>query len=931
MSTQESEFTAKNIEIVLQQFYGDPTNAALNNFLTRAQGSRDAWNFSFQLLENRNFEAQFFGASTLHFKISKHWHEVPGDQFSNIQHSLLKLLSTHGNIERAVVSKICICLSCFVLQTMPKCWHSAIDELAAMAISHEDNDLEIQSLKQRNVLEILTALPEEYPNIFLFQNNRSQVASVLIKNSLRIIAVLKHILEQQSAEELVKLQSIMCFTSWINFGMSATNPGSQPVVFMIFDHLRSPTYFSESVQALTRLFKLQGNSASQSHEIAYNYLQKVVELSPLLDTESENVEVFQSLTKIIVTAAENNVNRIAQAFNSTNLSYPRKPLAMNLFEIIYKTVNINGQYPTKEISSNLSFRFWFNLQDELMNQIYSADARNSIAEEFQKMLKFMTYKAQYPSDDEYDTWPEDTKKDFGSYRQDFAEAAAYFSESEKCRALTTLVHLLKEELTNLENGVKIAWQKFESIIYLMTSIMEVGKFRDSDIVEMDAQLKLVPCDHIILTRQKVLLMGSYAREMNMPMILDSIDFFLECLQQKEILSAALISLNKLLLCQESKIAQVSVKVLQGLEETMKKEDLQISDGVELANCLGYVLSVMPQEKALQFNETLMHSVRTIIHVDASEISSESMNHAIRILRILDGFFMTASINDENDFIDSSHFILKFLEQLFPCVKQIISLYVFDENIMKELFEMLKKAVSSLSCYVGFAVSGFGEVVSFASNFKVMPCIFDFTKYLFLAISDDNELMRILQPTFNIVRDKSFQIMEHDYGNHLDIVECSMNFFNQMVRRYPALMNSDLDALFKFFWLAIVGIDAKDMNVSKSSCQFLALLILNVDVTQVIEVHGRTLLERIVLAIAVNLPMLNLNPLADVIMALHSKHFDFAKSTLTEILSTDQFPLPQSSTFCKEDFVDKMFHKDRSKLKIKELTQEYAEKWRIVEF
>ena len=59
------------------------------------------------------------------------------------------------------------------------------------------------------------------------------------------------------------------------------------------------------------------------------------------------------------------------------------------------------------------------------------------------------------------------------------------------------------------------------------------------------------------------------------------------------------------------------------------------------------------------------------------------------------------------------------------------------------------------------------------------------------------------------------------------------------------------------------------------------------------------------AIAVNVPRHNLNPLADVISALLSKHHDFFVKTMTEIISVDQFPVPNATQADKQLFLKKI--------------------------
>ena len=75
------EYTAANVESAVLQFYYQGASQEIHQWLTNAQMSQAAWNFSWELLmTEKKPEVQFFGASTIAIKVSKFWPEVPEDQ-----------------------------------------------------------------------------------------------------------------------------------------------------------------------------------------------------------------------------------------------------------------------------------------------------------------------------------------------------------------------------------------------------------------------------------------------------------------------------------------------------------------------------------------------------------------------------------------------------------------------------------------------------------------------------------------------------------------------------------------------------------------------------------------------------------------------------------------------------------------------------------
>ena len=83
------EYTAANVESAVLQFYYQGASQEIHQWLTNAQMSQAAWNFSWELLmTEKKPEVQFFGASTIAIKVSKFWPEVPEDQ---VHHSIIIL------------------------------------------------------------------------------------------------------------------------------------------------------------------------------------------------------------------------------------------------------------------------------------------------------------------------------------------------------------------------------------------------------------------------------------------------------------------------------------------------------------------------------------------------------------------------------------------------------------------------------------------------------------------------------------------------------------------------------------------------------------------------------------------------------------------------------------------------------------------------
>ena len=900
------------------QFYQEPTNDKLNNFLTQAQSSKESWFFIWELLKaEKSSVVQYYGANTLHFKISKHWHEIPEDFISSLQKSLLQLLESHSNGMRALTVRICICLSCFILQTVTQQWPNALEELRTYALQPIGADAEMKTSYQKNMLEILTVIPEEYSRVDLSQDKVLKVGSLLANFANSVFQLIHHLLVEPWPHEIVKVQAIKCFTSWLDFGACITRPENEALVFLLFDLLTSPTYFVEAAEALRQLFKIGVNQKISGN---LKYLKKIADLSSLFESLSGDIEVSQGLTKIIVSAAKRDIDVILSSIGSNN---EFSQTAVDLIQLLVKTVSIQGQYPTEEHSSDLSFSFWCDLQDHTTQKDHPSHVREMMKGLFLEVFEIVIGKAKYPPD--YCNWGDDDQHAFICFRRDAGDLMAYLSNFLGSQCTMRLVQLLENLVTSLHNNIQVEWQHFDVIIYGITSIVEFGKLDELGCVkEIYKLLPYVPCNHNTLINGIMSFLGSCAAFVDDGMFNHSIDFILKGIRQKEITSNASASLKELLLINDTKIAPVSEEVLQGLKETMEKEDLKPSDYVNLAFCLGCVLPVAPQDRALSVIKVIFLQHFSILLNVTNTL--QSVNIVTQKLEVLKNFFISFSLPDDyEEEIHSDHFILKFLDELLPCVKNVISNFFYNENIMDVLSKTLKRALKSLVPHVKYAVPTFCEIVCFSCSLKRLPSMFDFANYLFTT-SKDKELQPILQSTFFSICNHSMQFSEQNSQNQTEGMGIFMDFLNQLARKAPSLLTYNLDSLSRLFVTAVEGIESKEDKVPIYSCQFLSTLILSTDMTQVIQVHGKRLTEVIVIAIAISLPMDKLNPLADIIAALINKHHSFTRRALDELLIIDLFPVPHATQSSKQEFIEKILS-SKFKQNIKGTINEFALLWR----
>jgi hypothetical protein len=115
LKRQKKNFSMENLEQAVNLFYKSQSNdqAQLNDFLIAHQRDPAAWTWLWSFLElQKTMEVQFFGAVTLHQKLSKNWQEVPQSMHNELKEKILqKIVEFGANGTKLVLNRLCMSVS----------------------------------------------------------------------------------------------------------------------------------------------------------------------------------------------------------------------------------------------------------------------------------------------------------------------------------------------------------------------------------------------------------------------------------------------------------------------------------------------------------------------------------------------------------------------------------------------------------------------------------------------------------------------------------------------------------------------------------------------------------------------------------------------------------------------------------------------------
>lgn len=110
----------ENLEQAVNLFYKSQSNdqAQLNDYLIQQQRDKAAWSWLWNFLDfSKSVEVQFFGAVTLHQKLSKNWQEVPQSMHNELKEKILqKIVEFGGAGTKLVLNRLCMSVSHFGTQ-----------------------------------------------------------------------------------------------------------------------------------------------------------------------------------------------------------------------------------------------------------------------------------------------------------------------------------------------------------------------------------------------------------------------------------------------------------------------------------------------------------------------------------------------------------------------------------------------------------------------------------------------------------------------------------------------------------------------------------------------------------------------------------------------------------------------------------------------
>ncbi|XP_061790070.1 importin-13-like isoform X1 [Nerophis lumbriciformis] len=930
------ELTVENVEAALCQLYFHPDmerkNAA-QKWLTQAQGSAQAWHFCWALLgADKLPEVQFFGACTVHTKISSHWSDLPADQHEHLRVQLLSHILHFSSGPKMVLTRLCVALSSMALNLIPHVWSQPVADMVQAFQPQSPEGAEATQDPHVHclaLLELLVVLPEEFQSSRLTQTRRAQLREALAGEWTTVCPLLRQLLQSQDSSTQVKQKVLRCLSSWV--GLDIPLGESQELVQDCFTTLSNPELFDTAVETIV-------NSVSQPD--CQRYSNALVSLVPLVmglqdqlktAVQEGDMETTHGICRIAVAMGETHSRVLLE-----QVDHWQEYLA--LVNMILFCTGIPGQYPVSETTSSLTLTFWYTLQDDILSL---EEERQAIYLQVYRPVYFqlvdvLLHKSHYPSQEEYASWSSDDKEQFRIYRVDISDTLMYVYEMLGAELLSNLYDRLGRQLMDPQQST--GWQDTEALLFGFQSIAETIDVNYSDVIP--GLIGLIPrinISNVMLADTVMYTIGSLAEWLvDHPVMLSGmLPMVLQGLVRPELSVSSVSTLKRI--CRECRhdLGFYTQDILNVSQDVLVKGIHKSSQCMWLMQALGFLLSAMPMEEILGKLHSLISP-----HVQQLEIMAQQTpdpdkkQSIIHILAMLSSLFTTLDTKRHADGLEATphlrpthHPVAVVLQQLYPLIQNILSKWLKDSEVVEAVCGVFDKSVRTLLLDFGPLVAQLSGTLGQIYGACPQASALDLACQMVGIFAGEEPHICSMKSLLEVLTSSTLTRFQQGVNDDPDVAESFMCLHAQVLKRRPDVyMSAHLDVK-ALFYCGILALKLPETSTVKAASLFFTELLpccKNVSpLGDVLQGHGKVLTEAVLQAVGGGSPRSLNEYFSEVLLSLSGHCPALLSRWLEECLQSEGFPSVHVSAEQKLTFTQQLLREQSNKRRVKEIVKEFS--------
>ncbi|XP_041913781.1 importin-13 [Alosa sapidissima] len=943
-SAQAAEFTVEAVERALHQLYYDPDMAQKNvaqKWLTQAQMSPQAWHFCWALLsQDKVPEVQFFGASTLHAKISRSWSDLPTEQHVSLRTQLIAQVGHFASGPKMVLTRLCVALASLVLHTMPDSWPTALpDLLQAFQTGQGITTGADGRARCLAMLELLAVLPEEFQNSRVPAVRRTQLRSALAGQWSAVCPLLQQLLRQADSPTQVKMRVLRCLASWMALDVSLGD--SEGLLQDSFSTLADPELFDTAVETIVSTI-----SQPDSHRFADTLVKLVPQVLGLQDqlrkaVETGDMETSHGICRIAVALGETHCRTLLEHVDQWQGFQA-------LVNMILFCTGIPGHYPVDETTSTLTLTFWYTLQDDILS--FDADRQALYLQMYRplyfQLVDVLLHKSHFPSDEAFASWSSDDKEQFRIYRVDISDTLMYVYDLLGPELLRNLYDRLGRLLT--ESGRTASWQDIEALLFGFQSIAETVDVSYSDVIPgLVGLIPLINVTNVELADTVMFTIGSLGEWLaDHPLMLGGIlPVVLQALTNPDLSVSSVSALKRI--CRECRynLQPHTDNILAATQDVLVKQIHKSAQCMWLMQALGFLISALPGEQILgKLLPLLSPHLQQLEHLTKETPNPSNKSAIVHILGLLSSLFTTLDTSSEREGSEDMaiarpaavphpdpHPVVVILQQFFPLIQAVLSKWLTDSEVVEAACAIFDKSLKTLLSSFAPLVSQLSELVGQMYGAVPQAAALDLTRQLVHIFSGEKEHFGPVKTLLELLTSITLSIFQREPRDHPDIVDSFMQLHAQVLKRKAELYLSETLDIKALFYCGILSLKFPEKPTVKSTCLFFTELVPHCEdipaVGEVLQEDGKLLLQSLLEGVGGQAPRSLMEYFAEVLLCLNRHCHSPMSVWLQEVMLIPNFPSARVSMEQKQTFSQQILREQTNKRHIREIVRDFSQQCR----
>ncbi|XP_062849908.1 importin-13 isoform X2 [Trichomycterus rosablanca] len=924
--------TTKCFYMALQQLYYDPDMAQKNiaqKWLTQARASPQAWQFCWALLSPEKVpEIQFFGASTLHDKITSSWHDLDDEHCDALRSQLISHVCRFALGPKMVMSRLCLALASLILRTLLDSWPSAVpDLLQALQSGQGTEDTDAHHLV---LLEVLSVLPEELQSRKLTSESRNRLQETLVQEWNSLCPLLRELLRREGLPVHVKERALHCVASWLALGV---NLGE--TVELLQDSLE--------LLEVSELFETAVESSVGALSLPdwQRFADSLLKLMPTVlglqeqltrAVQDRDMETAHGICRIVVALGETHCRTLLdqighwQAFQA-------------LVNMILSCTAIPGYYPVDETISSLTLTFWYTLQNDIMSletekQTFYLQLYRPV---YFQLVDVLLHKARFSND--YDSsWSADDKEQFRTYRVDISDTLMCVYEllgPELLRRQYDKLGLLLTDTTHSSS-----WQDIEALLYGFQSIADTADVGYSDVIPgLIGLIPLISTNNVQLVETVLLTIGSLAEWLadHCVMLPNILRIVLPALCNADLSVPAVSTLKRI--CRECQhyLQPHANDILSSSQDALVRKIHKCPQSMWLMQALGFLLSSLSDEEITEKLRSLLSPhIQELQNLANQATSPATKLSTVHILNLLSSLFSTLDLNtheEDLNMVKSPRFpphtnpVVVVLQQVFPLIQTLLSKWLKETEVVEAACAVFEKSLKTLFRDFGPLVSQLCELIGQLFSAYPQASALDLTKELFQIFAGEKEHIPAITSVLEIITNITMAIFQHGARDHPDVVESFMKLHTQVLKSQASLyLSVGLDVRVVFY-CGILAFKFPETPTLKSTCLLFIELLSHCEdvpaIREVLQEDGLLLLQTILEVCSIQTSRTLLEYLADILFSISLHCPGLLAARLRDALQTDAFPCSLVSPEHKENFCQQILREQVNKRTMRNIVKEFS--------